>query len=434
LFFLLSIFLLFKGEIIWAIFSGFFLAVSCLISIKTIFYIPTIIALFIIAIYTSKDRKQALKTFLIFAFCSICWVGILYLLHSHILTSTISKLPSSLIKGRALIANAGSKVLWTGKFLPRSAYISRSFIENSGTWFVVLSGIFISFVNLFSSRYRWRYNFILAFTLPLFSLLFYRNAFPYYFVFIMPLVLIISGVYVEISAHYKKQGYNNFAMILILVPVIIATVNSAKLIGYQLKDQIQPQRELISLVHRLFPEPVPYIDRSRMIASFPNVSFWMSTWGIEAYRQCGMPIMRSRLENNQPKFLIANIPILRINDDKWFGQNKSIYRLLDEDYTILKENFVHHWGILYVPGKRFKELNKIKMRVFEVLIEGKYTVESDGELIIDNRPIVSGEVVLLEKGKHTIETIKAHSALLRWGVHLYHPEEEPSGRPIFTEL
>ena len=436
-FFLLSLFLLFKGSMISAIFAGFSLAMSFLISIKTIFYIPTIIALFIIAICMSKERKQTLKTYLIFAFCSICCIAILYSLHSQLLTNTMSKLPSSLIKERTLIAkisNVGSKVLWTGKFIPRSAYISRSLVENSGTWFVVLSGIFISFVHLFSSRYRWRYNFIIAFAFPLCSLLFYRNAFPYYFVFIIPPALIISGVYYEISAQYKKQGKNNFAMILILVPIIIATVNLVKLIGYQLKDQIQPQRELITLVHRLFPEPVPYIDRSRMIASFPNVGFWMSTWGLEDYRRCNMPIMRSRLVKYQPQFLIANTHVLRINDDKWFGQNKNIYRLLDEDYNILKENFVHHWGILYVPGKSFKQLNKIGLRKFEVLIEGKYTVEADGDLIIDNKRVVPGEIVLLDKGQHSIETIKAHSVVLRWGVRLYHPEKEPSNKPIFTEL
>jgi hypothetical protein len=275
---------------------------------------------------------------------------------------------------------------------------------------------------------------MLTFTLPLGSLLFYRNAFPYYFVFIMPPALIISGVYIEISAYYKKQGHNYFAMILILTPIIIATVNSAKLIGHQLKDQIQPQRELISLVHRLFPEPVPYIDRNGMVASFPDISSFMSTWGLEDYRLCNIPIMRSLLEKHQPQFLIANTPVLRINDDKWFGQDKSIYRLLDEDYAILNENFVNHWGVIYLPGKRFKRVSKIGMQFFEVLIEGNYRVEADGELIVDNRRVAPGEIVLLKKGQHRIEMITAHSVVLRWRVNFYCPEKPPSQKPIYTGL
>ncbi len=433
-FFLLSLFLLFKGRISSAIIAGLSLAISFLISIKTIFYIPTIISFLIIALYTSKDRMQVLKIALVFVFCSICWVAILYLSHSQMLTNSFSKLPSSLMKGQAIIAGAGSKVFMIGAFSPRSASISRSLLENPGTWFVVLFGTFFSLTKLFSSQYRWRYGFIFAFALPLCSLLFYRNAFSYYFVFIIPPALIISGVYTEIAAYYEKQGRNNFVVILILGPIIIASVNAVNLISYQLEDQIQAQRELITLVHKLFPEPVPYIDRNRMIASFPNAGFWMSTWGLEAYRQRGVPIMRSRLEKYQPQFLITNTPVLRINDDKWFGQNKSIYRLLDEDYIILKENFVPHWGVLYVPGKRFEQLNEIRTQVFEILIEGKYTVEADGELMLDGRRVMPGEVVSLSKGQHRIETIGAHSVVLRWGVHLYRPEKPPSEKPIYTKL
>ena len=433
-FFLLSIFFLFKGGITSAGMAGLSLAISFLISIKTVFYIPTILAMLAIAFYSSKDRRQVVKICLAFTICSICGITILYSLHNYILKNSLSKLPSTVMKAQAFIANAGSKVLWTGKFFPRSASIIRSLLENTGTWFVVLLGTLVSIAYLFSSRYKWRYGIILAFILPLGSLLFYRNAFPYYFVFIMPPVLIISGVYFEIAAHYKKQRRNNFAMIFILAPVVIATINSAKLVGHQLKDQIQPQRELINLVHRIFPQPVPYIDRNRMIASFPNAGFWMSTWGLERYRQRGVPVMRSLLEKNQPRFLIANSPVLRINDEKWFGQNKSIHRLLDVDYNILKENFIPHWGALYVPGKNFNKLFKGKKQTFEILIEGEYTVEADGALLIDDGRVMPGEVLSLLRGQHEIDTVGAHSALLRWGEHLFRPKKTLSEKPIYTGL
>ncbi len=433
-FFLLSLFLLFKGGIISAIMAGLSLALSFLISIKTIFYIPTIVAMLIIAFYSSKDRKHVIKICLTFAFSSMCWILILYSLNSHMLANNLSELSSILIKGKAIIASAGSKVLWTGKFFPRSTNIFRSLLENPGTWFVVLLGTFVSIAHLFTSQYRSRYCFILTFVLPLCSLVFYRNAFSYYFVFIMPPALIISGVYIEIASHYEKQGSKSFVVIFILVPIFITTANAINLIGHQFEDQIHPQRELISLVHRLFPEPAPYIDRNRMIGSFPNAGFWMSTWGLEAYRQRGVPVMRLLIEKHQPQFLIANSPVLRINDEEWFGQNKSIYRLLDEDYIVLKENFVAHWGVLYVPGKRFKQLNQKREHVFEVLIEGQYTVEADGELMIDGRRVMPGEVVSLPKGQHRIETIGAHSVVLRWGDHLYRPEKTPSDKPIYTGL
>ena len=435
-FFLLSLYLMLKGKIISAVFAGLFLSLSFLTSIKTILYLPTIVALFVISIHSSKNRKQTIKIYLIFAFCSICWLSILYLWHSYMLSNTVLKLrlPQNLMKVEASISAAGSKVLWTGKFFPRSTFIFRSFLENSGTWFVIISGFFLSIIHLFSSQDRKRYSMVLSFILPLSSLLFYRNAFSYFFVFIIPPALIISGVYFELSKYYKKQGHTNFAIILVLAPVIIATVNSAKLINYRLKDHIQSQRELITLIHKIFPEPVPYIDRNGMIASFPSVGFFMSTWGIEDYRKKNIPIMRSILEKQQPKFLIADTPILRIDDERWFGQDKSIYRLLDKDYNILKKNFIPQWGALYVPGKSFNQLSKGKMQMFEILIEGKYTVEADKDINIDGKHVVPGEVVLLTKGQHRIESAEDQSVVLRWGANLYRPNKSPSKRIIYVGL
>ena len=223
-------------------------------------------------------------------------------------------------------------------------------------------------------------------------------------------------------------------MILILVPVILATINSIKLMRYQLKNQSYPQREIVALVHRIFPEPVPYIDSNRMIASYPSAGFWMSTWGLEDYRKRGVPVMRSLIETNQPRFLIADPPVLRIDDEKCFGQNKSIYRLLDKDYNILKANFIHHWGALYVPGKSFDRLSKGKKQTFEILIEGEYTVEAEGDLSIDGSRVIPGEVIFLSKGQHRIETMKVQSVVLRWGAHLYRPQKPSSEKPIYPGL
>lgn len=433
-FFLVSIYLLLKDRKVAAVFSGIFLAIGFLISIKTIFYIPTFLLLFITFFFTKKNPTQTSNVILIFLVSSFCSLSILYFLHNLILSSHLAELPQALTESQSTIAAAGAKVLWTGNFFPRRDFIYRSLVENFSTWYVILFGIYFSCKKIFSFRGEWRYIFLFGFTLQLFTLIFYRNAFPYFFVFIVPQALIISCAYTNLKELYPKKIGKRISAILIILPVSIALINSVKLIRYQLTDRIEPQRELVNLVHQLFPDPVPYIDRNYMIASFPQVGFWMSSWGMESYRQIGIPILKNSLKDQQPKFLIANTNALKIDDEKCFGENESLYRLLDEDFIALKENFVHHWGLLYLPGKYFNNLRKVKNIIFEIIIEGEYTVESDGNLEIDGEVANLGDVIYLEKGRHSIKSIDAGSVVLRFGSHSYRPDNYPSDKPIYTGL
>ena len=58
-----------------------------------------------------------------------------------------------------------------------------------------------------------------------------------------------------------------------------------------LANQQRQQKETLDLVHRLFPEAVPYIDRCSMVSTFPKVGFFMSSLGMRFYHERGEPIM-----------------------------------------------------------------------------------------------------------------------------------------------
>jgi hypothetical protein len=433
--FILSIYMLQKNNVFLSSCAGFIFAFSFLISIKTVFYLPTILFLFAISIYAAEYKSKFLINIIFYFIAAISSLIILYFFHNYLISKNSSiELTSSLIHGQEKIAQAGSKVFWTGRFFPRRIYIFRSITENFVTYFVILVGILISFKRLCSSKKNFIYAYILSFSLPFLTLAFYRNAFPYYFTFIIPPAILATIAYSEIEISFRNKANYKFCFFLITFPILIAIINSSYLIKTRLNDQLKSQHELINTVHRMFPDPVPYIDRNNMIASFPQAGFWMSTWGIESYRFTGTPIMRSILEKQQPKFLIANTNTLRINDERNFGENNSIYHLFDEDYIILKENFIHHWGALYVPGKTFVKFRKDSYQIFSIIIEGIYTVESDGDLLIDDNLIDSGGVLFLKKGQHTIQKIKANTVRLRFGDHLYRPEFYPSTQPIYVGL
>ena len=46
------------------------------------------------------------------------------------------------------------------------------------------------------------------------------------------------------------------------------------------------QRAVVAAVHRIFPEPVPYLDHGGVMASFPKVNFFMSSWGVDDLHTC----------------------------------------------------------------------------------------------------------------------------------------------------
>ena len=108
------------------------------------------------------------------------------------------------------------------------------------------------------------------------------------------------------------------------------------------------------------------------------------------------------------------------------------YPLFEEDFATLRDNYVHHWGTLYVAGKRLA-LSAEPMS-FEILIPGRYTLESAGEVLIDGQSYPAGSTLALTAGAHTIEGLEVGlgEVVLRWGEDLYRPAAPPPPGWIFA--
>jgi hypothetical protein len=169
-----------------------------------------------------------------------------------------------------------------------------------------------------------------------------------------------------------------------------------------------------------------------MISSFPKVGLKMSSWDMERYTRANVPIMRNILLDHHPAFVLANIVFLDL--DAPYG-GKDIFRnypLLEEDFNLLKNNFIKHWGKLYVAGKHFRFNSIDKSNTYDVLIPGAYTVEAKNGVSIDGIKHRPGSVVKLAGKRYTIvpETTPSE-VVLRWGENLYRPPDPPSSQPIF---
>jgi hypothetical protein len=432
--FLIAILFLFNNKLPIIILSSLSISLCFLVSIKAIFYIPTLLFIILIFILNRENKAETIKSVCVFIVLSLLFTIVLYYTHAYLVSQNISAFSEIAEQSQKKIVSSGRKVFWTGQFFPRRFYIERSLVENVANWFVIFAGIVFIAKRFFIQRFCDTECALIGFSLPLFSLLFYRNAFPYYFVFLIPFGLLIANAYINELLKYLKKRRKLFAICLFFVPVIFSSLSAAKIVLSLGTDKTIAQREILDVVHRMYPMPVPYIDRNRMISSFPNVGFWMSTWGLEEYRQQGLPVMQTILQKEQPQLLIANSPVLQIYSNKWFGENKSVYRLLDEDYLTLRNNFIPHWGLIYIPGKYFQFGSTEKERLFDIIIEGQYTVECKDIVSIDGKILETGRVVYIEKGEHLINGMENATVILRWGNHLYRPDKLPVNAPIYTGL
>lgn len=333
------------------------------------------------------------------------------------------------------LKSSASKVFLTHGFFPRWHYFAKSLRLDALAWLLLATGASLAIRQAFSNRpeLRRRALTLLVFALPLATLLIYRNAFPYYYVFILSPAVILCGVSLE--ALLEAARARGSRLLGLLATVLVLAVAGQGITHYlrNAYDQNLHQKALLETVHHMFPEPVPYVDRCAMVASFPKVGFFMSTWGIEKYRAAGRLVMADLLREEQPRFLIANVPSLYL-----FLPETTLARLrfslLPEDREVLRRNFIPYWGLLYIAGKDLP-LEEGAATSFEILVSGPYTVATDGSAELDGEAVSSGDVVQLAQGPHTATAVAGASRLiLRWGEKLYRPSEPPPSRPLFIDF
>ena len=404
------------------------MAVAMMISVKSSLYVPTIGVLLMAPLLAWSRQWVTFGRVAIFILCFTVSLAGLFYWHSLELAST------PLVDTGTYVASAGGKTLGAGKLIPAWPFVLRAMAGNPITWILIACGLWITGRRFFTADRRVEAAMILSLALPLLSLLVYRNAFPYFFVFLMPAAVVLAAVaadhFIALAAGSRDQA------VIAALASLMAIVAGGYVINYaeKLPDQTVAQAETVRLVHTLFPEPVPYIDRNSMIASFPKVGFFMSSWGLESYRAANRPVMADVIARHAPPLLIANTPALYLSVSTASEERDNPYRLFSVDFDLLRENYVPHWGAVYVAGKRLELPAGAGPQIFEILIAGTYTLETEGSVIIDGEPREPGAYVTLTRGPHTIEAADGASrrVILRWGRDLFMPARRPSQQPIYT--
>ena len=425
-----SVYFLLRTRPAWfaSLCAGLALAAAAMVTIKSVFYLPAVGFLLLLSSPNTEDRGRILVRIAVFAVSFACGFAALYLLHRA------SFGPVELRSPTGFAAQAAGKVIRLDTILPRWRFLGASAIENTTIWALFCLGAASLVGRAWKGSPSERVAAVpmLIFLLPLASFLVYRNAFPYFYTFIMPLPMLACGALFAAAVRSPPSALFRSPKPIAIGLTFVVAANLGQFYVAAAKPALQLQRQTIALVHRLFPNPVAYIDRCGMISSYPKVGFFMSTWGMENYLARGEHIFRDLVRRERPLFLIANIssldPAVPPDQIRALGR----YSLFDDDHAVLASNYVHHWGALYVAGKTLDFPTGDGVQDFEILIPGTYTLEAEAPLTINGQTIAPSEALRLEPGKHRASASGQRRAILRWGERLYQPTQPPVEGPIFT--
>jgi hypothetical protein len=404
--------------------AGAAMALAALVTVKSAFYLVVLAGVFWCVAPSLIARA---KLCFVFAICFAFALGGLFLFHSATLA------PQEAVGAGAFLSSSASKVFLDAVF-PRAFDLIMMVIPNPLFWIMLVEGAVVvwSIARKPGQRDGWRSFLPLVLALPVLTPIFYRNAYPYFYPFMIASAAILVGVSFDKHRHALSRPNSIPPAKLIAALVVIQCVILAFCSLSKLPDDTLVQRQVITVVRTMFPKPVHYIDGFGVIAGYPRSGFFMSTWGVDNYRRAGKPIFADLVARDQPPIVLADSPALyeALVPGVMIPEER---RLLPEDGRSLRENYIRHWGMLFVAGKRLRRAADASL-TFSISIGGEYRFEAAAPATIDGSKIGSGDVVGLSVGSHTIEfSDGAGEATLRWAQASRVPDLPPANPLTFFQ-
>ena len=399
--------------------AGVLIAIGGLVTMKSVFFLPTVVPVSLWRLAHAPEKRRTFWVLGIGGAASVVAYAALESAHAYLLSGAQTS-----SRAEAFLTHSVNTMLLPGEILNKWPYLVDSIARGLFLWFAIAAGIVLCADRIRRTRGRdgtaWM---MLSFAFPAATVLFYRNSFPYFYVFALAPASLLAAVaaqqFIQSRARLLRVG---------VAMVVIAAVQFVQSIG----TTSAAQHTTLRAIHQIFPHPVNYIDRCSMVAQMPKSGFFMSSWGVETYRAQGQPSFPQVLRDEQPVFVLANAPQLRAAltaRDVGLPEN---YTLLDRDARTLRENYIHHWGPIWIAGKEF-EPEEAGRQSFEILIDGPYTLEAPSDVLIDAHAVSPGDVVHLDPGNHTLTVSGTAGPIrLRWGNHLPVPAMEAPKENLFN--
>lgn len=368
-------------------------ALALLVTVKSALYLPVFMAALV---WRWQDKAVVLRSIIAGLFALVLAV-VLFTWHASEITAAQGADPGNNLTEAAQVTLGGSGLL------PRWPEASLWIMLSIGTLLLAAGGV------LGAQSSRLRIVFAL-FALPLLSVLIYRNAFPYFFPFAVPALTIAVAVGAQTL---RGSLIWKLSLVMMLASGLIQTQLARN-------EGNTAQQRTIAEVHRLFPDAVPYIDQNGMIASFPRVGFFMSTWGIATYRAAAKPVFADLIARHHPPLLLANRNEL-YNAMRPEADGGQFIGLLGADQKALQNAYVHYSGAIWLAGK--EAILTDRHATLHVPFAGAYRLETEAPLTINGNRLSSGAVITLDGSPLDIQGRAGTKLRLIWNTETTAPKK-----------
>lgn len=381
-------------------------AFAAIVSIKAVLYAPAFAGIMAYRLMSAENRRDEATRLAVAIGSAIAIWAVLYFWHSQFVTAQ----EGALTRGNAVVQSSASYLFFLG-IPPYWFMILRAFIMAP-----LLAGLLlVTPFFLYKAQVPLATKVLFAgLWLPLLCVLFYVNTAGYFYVFLFaPLALSVILPLSRISRRFS--------------PMLVAIALGSVAVGiFMLEDSstIDRQRKLEVNVREVFEEPVAYFDHNFMLAGWPKANGFMTPWGMQRYRDAGIPTYRQAMEREPVPLLLANWwtirAMLEAGDDTL---------LLPEDNEALRNNYIAFSWPIWIAGKDYT--SRLEPFRDEFLVPGDYTVEV-ASVSVDGQVYEIGDVIRLERGLHDIAFPARSGGRLVWGDRLQRPAEPLEPGPLYV--
>lgn len=358
--------------------AGALVGLAGMITMKSVFYAPCFAGMAWLFWSQSEDKREALFCFAAATLAALCVFGAIYSWH----TSGLAPVPEQFADTSKFVAGGRRWIL------PES-FPALKYVAVQGAWGLVF------LLGILCAPYAWRGSklsrahlvALCGLAAPLLTLLFYRNTFPYFFVYLL------APVAVAISASWglliRRYGFVAVLVSMCIAPAVLTTLTP--------RDVIARQGAIIDYLRAEYSPGTGYLGRSSMLPDYPRVISHLATGpGMAGYNQRRRPLVAEAFARGELPFILATgeLIILAL-------QGKEDQRgFLAEDVAVMNDHYAHQWGPIYREGEQIEPTAGEQRVVFPR--SGSYTL--DGQAVfLDKTRIEPGETVNLRSGAHLVQ-------------------------------
>lgn len=429
--FLGALLLALRGGLVRSLAAGALGGVLLVLSIKGVLLLP-LLAVALLASPGPSGRRPSVGDAAAAGVSLVAVAALLLAGHATTLAPGIPAAGAPATTG-AFVGNAGRRMLLDSGLFPRWDTLLASVRGSAAAWLFLAVGLAGAGAALRRDRSRRgdavpsQRLLLLVFAAPLLFFAVYRNFFPYAFVGLATTMWITAGAGWSRSLTSRRQAFRWVAWASFAWPGFVL-LGQARAVA---QDGTRDQRQVLEVVHGLFPDPVSYIDRVGMVSTFPRPLFNMTTFGMETYRARGDTAVARYIAERHPPLLLLNTSSLDV-----FGAGMVAAdprpRLLPGDSLRVAESYARYWGPVYLAGRRWRRLEPGADTSFHISVPGAYTVLAPGPVRVDGVLRAPGDALRLDQGAHTIAVdTPLGDVRLFWGTGIQEPSAPPPQGSLF---